>query len=218
LEWATNNSPSGCRINFQITNTLQRSASFGVVNLLTHTTNYLIINGQQVPFVNAPTTVLDAFGDAPYEIANPRTDGDLAPGDTATLAFTDAPSTKLGKGCWRSPSVTDGQYESIGYILSFQTFVLQDWDKANNPDIMQTPIGGSPVVEWAIQAQADLNPANKKWVVNSAVSSLLKAPASVPQPGNFAPAYQGYIQSGDFELGSYDTATDCYVFKNDPIY
>ena len=68
-----------------------------------------------------------------------------------------------------------GNLKAIGYELSFQTFVLQDWDKTNEPDIKQTPIGGDSIIEWAIHAEAIYDKAvRKKWKVNFAKKQASK--------------------------------------------
>ncbi|MCJ1485547.1 hypothetical protein MMC06_005722, partial [Schaereria dolodes] len=175
LAWAAPGKEYGCQIVFRILNSLRRPADFGVMNLLTTTQNYLIIDGLTRNFVDVvDTTLLD---EPQGSIAYPATDGDVGTLDTAVLRFTDAPSTTVGSLCFTTPSDRIARnWNSIGFELHFQTFILQDWDKGAGTDRAQIPIG-SPVVEWAIRAQADCNPtATPRCTVNAQQSRLIQAP------------------------------------------
>ena len=219
LLWATSAQPDGCQIRFSVTNNLERPASFGVVNTLLSANSYLLIDGHWTPFVRTDLNVLDANPDknakGGYALAYPTSDGELKPGATTDLTFTDSPFVTLGKGCWTAASGKTGRYTHIAFRHLFVTSVMQDWDKVNDPDVNQVPIGGDAVVRWEILAQANLD--GNQWTVDNTVSQLVQPPASYGVPPDWTPNWSGYIQSGNFDTATFNENTGCYDFAQDPV-
>ncbi|KAG0001614.1 hypothetical protein BGZ79_004408 [Entomortierella chlamydospora] len=198
---------AGCRINFHVDSALDRTASYGALQLLLQDTFYLIIENKRIhvannadddePVLDAPTT----------DVAH---DGfELPAGNENIVRFTDSPGMTLGKGCWSSPS-HEGTYTGLGFSLQFQTFVMQDYDGIRGE---QVPIGGDAVLWWGIEAQATLD--NGAWTVNSAKSGVTREPEIDPKSPNFMAEYNNYAQNSSLQLANYNKDTGCYVFTKD---
>lgn len=209
LEWSAGG--SGCSIPFVVSNNLSREATFAAIQMVTVDGFYIMINGQKAFLsVQDGQTVLDAPGTPPslYEDII-----SVAQDDEKRLSFTDAPSIPIGVGCW----VVTGQggpmnFSDIGFSLKFNLFVMQDADQNGEDGIEQTPIGGSTVIEWGVDAEAHWD--GDEW---SPSKGQLTGPSTIQVPNAYAPAWNTYGQSPSRKLATFNK-DGCWEFATAPVF
>ena len=198
-------------MSFDIDNQLQRAASYGVVQTITEMATYIISDGHYFCVTRGPTApILDLLQDT---VAYPTLD--IQNGTSNFLDFLDGPAVILGSGNWTSPSTNDGKYQSVGFVVKFQTFVLQDWDKNMEMAAVQVPIGGDSVVQWSLRAQADLSELGE-WTIDPS-KNVAQQPTVVTMPRNFAPSWVSNTKDKAWDLADYfGPPSNFWEFEADP--
>ena len=123
LQWSKNNKQP-CEFAFDIQNNLDRSASFGIIQVVQNCHVWITIDGQDFSTSGSAGAALLDLEDVKGPIALEATNGDIGSGTKTTLAFGDAPSAMIGHGCWTSPSWPyDGDktelFDSLGFTYNF---------------------------------------------------------------------------------------------------
>ena len=213
LLFADERHPTGIQIPFRVQNDMDRPASFTVIGMFTQDQHYLVVNNERVPLITVQQPALDPSPreDGSYFIFSPVFSATLNPGQSHQFDWVDRPSMHLGNEQWRSPR-RGGEYQALGFHSTFQTFILQDYDKVNDAQFSQTPIGES-VVSWEIAAQAYST--SQGWSINRGVSRAIQSPQLMPQL-NFAPAYSAPIQNKKFTRSIYNWRTKEYFLLDNP--
>ena len=196
LVFADERHPTGLQIPIRVTNEMSRPVKVAIVVTILRDQHYLVVNDRRLPIIKIADEgpALD-----PNPLSNsmivPSASRTLQPGESTLLVHGDRPSMPLGWLEWRSPT-KGGTYQGVGFLYSFQIFILQDWDKRSDTKVAQVPIGES-VVEYAMAAQADVPADTKTFRVNERISRALRQPQLIPK-ANFAPTWSGPIRSEQF--------------------
>ena len=216
LQWSKNTTQS-CQFAFDIQNNLDRSASFGIIQIVQNAYKWITIDDTNITITGSAGAALLDLESATGPIAVQITEGDISSGINTTLMFDDAPSTMIGSGCWTSPSdPIKAAYFSIGFTYSFQTFVMQDWDKTGGGERYQVPIGGQSVLEWTLTARADWMETSGTFEVNGAASNVV-GPSIAPQSASFDPLWSGNTLENIQRSATFNRKTGCYDFAEDPV-
>ena len=195
---------------FHVTNTMNRRATFGIMTIMVAGESWLVTNDNRIS--TSSVTNLPALESIQKEMAivPPQSSCVLEPGDSKTLSLHAAPLMPLGTRSWRSPTRI-GAYQGVGFTRSCQTFVIQDWDKKDDAEIAQTPLGQS-ILTWGVQAQASLR--ENVFEVDENMFRVQR-PSPAPQQ-NFAPFYAGPIDNEIFRRFTYNDTTGFYYLRDDP--
>ena len=219
LQWSKDRKQP-CEFAFDIQNNLDRSASFGLIQVVQNWYVWITIDGQDFSTSGSAGAALLDLEAVTGPIALEATSGDIGSGTKTTLAFGDAPSAMIGHGCWTSPSWPyDGDntelFDSLGFTYSFQTFIMQDWDKTDGGKSYQAPIGGQSVLEWTLTARADWSYKNGFQV--NADASKVTGPSILLQPASFDPSWTGNTLQSIQRAANFNWKTGCYDFIEDPV-
>lgn len=209
LDFGDKNVRQGIVLQYRITNRMSRPASFATMQLVMRDYDYLLINNQRISIIDVNSPTLDPFPLGKH-IVDLRAKVTLQPGESATVVTRDRPSMKLGVGKWRSPR-KGGNYQGLGFSMSFQCFIMQDWENPNDPQVAQIPIGES-IVEFGVAAE--VNQEEDRWAINKQASKALQMPTLITRP-NFAPVYSASILSIQSTTARWIQDKTLWYFLND---
>ncbi|KAF3925606.1 hypothetical protein ABW21_db0205656 [Orbilia brochopaga] len=200
-----------CAISFSVDSDLYNEANFGAVQLDYSDIYYLVINGSQYA-LRTPATPPVLVASMTGKIVKAKKK--IPAGTDGTLKYIHSQGIDLGTGCWRvNDGSANGTYESVGFLVNYQSFVMQDWDQGSGSRV-QLPLGGpNSVITWTLGAQADLQ--NGTWTVNDAETKFVPpVPTSVPV---IWPAGWNDWEQRPARITGVLGTDGCYVLTSNPL-